>query len=370
MILITGGLGFIGTHVARALLDLGQACVVTRHRSARRAEFLADEIDRRLFVEPLDITDPDSFVELGKRHPITSVIHLAGAGIGTARALDALSENTQGLVNVLRAADAWGVSRVGIASTIGVYGGVAGNPLPEDALLPMPSGHAIPAAKKIMEILALCAAGDSAFDVVNFRIAAIWGPLGRSQSPFFAAPRLIHAAVKGEDPGFPPGRTPYAEDGIDMCYVKDCGRAIALLQTAETLNHHTYNVGNGYATTNGQVTAAIRTVVPEARTDLPTGHDPAGPGEAIFLDTTRLRQDTGYRPAYDIDRAVADYIGWLRAGHPEAQVLDQVGDGQVERGQVVGQDEHGQAADAERRPLAGGPDGSEGVHVPEIRRCR
>ena len=310
MILITGGLGFIGTHVTRALLDLGESCVVTRHRSARRAEFLADELDRRLFVEPLDIADPDSFAALGKRHPITGVVHLAGAGIGTG-ALDALSLNTQGLVNVLRAADAWGVSRVGIASTIGVYGGVDGNPLREDAPLPLPAAHMIPATKKITEILALCAAGESAFDVVNLRISAIWGPLGRSRSPFFAAPQLVHAAVKGEDPG----AMPYAEDGIDMCYVKDCGRAIALLQTAETLNHHTYNVGNGYATTNGRLAAAIRAVVPEARAEPLAGHDPAGPGTAIYLDTTRLHQDTGYRPRYDVDRAVADYVGWLRAGH-------------------------------------------------------
>lgn len=308
MILITGGLGFIGTHVARALLDLGESCVVTRHRSARRAEFLSDE--RRLFVEPLDIADPSAFTDLGKRHPITSVIHLAGAGIG-AGALDALSLNTQGLVNVLRAAEEWGVSRVGVASTIGVYGGVPGNPLREDAPLPIAAGHTIPAAKKMMEILALCAAGDSGFDVVNFRIAAIWGPLGRSRSPFFATPRLVHAAVRGEDPGL----TTYAEDGIDMCYVKDCARAIAVLQTAARLNHDTYNVGNGYATTNGQVATAIRAVVPEARASLHEGHDPAGPGEAIYLDTTRLREDTGFRPAYDVERAVADYVGWLRAGH-------------------------------------------------------
>ena len=312
MILITGGLGFIGTHVARALLDLGESCVVTRHRSARRAEFLADEA--RLFVEPLDIGDPDSFARLGRRHPISSVVHLAGAGVG-AGALDALSLNTLGLVNVLRAAEAWGVSRVGVASTIGVYGGVTDNPLREDAPLPMAAGHTIPASKKIAEILGLCAAGDSGLDVVNLRIAAIWGPLGRSASPFFATPRLVHAAVKGEDPGFPPARRPYAADGIDMCYVKDCGRAIALVQTAARLNHHTYNVGNGYATTNGQVAAAIRAVVPEARAELPEGHDPAGPGEAVYLDTTRLQEDTGFRPAYDIERAVADYVGWLRAGN-------------------------------------------------------
>jgi nucleoside-diphosphate-sugar epimerase len=40
MILITGGPGFIGSHTARALLDLGESCVLTPHRVARRPEFL------------------------------------------------------------------------------------------------------------------------------------------------------------------------------------------------------------------------------------------------------------------------------------------------------------------------------------------
>ena len=315
MILITGGLGFIGTHVARALLDLGESCVVTWHRSDRRAEFLADEMGRRVFAEQLDILDHEAVLDLGKRHPITGVIHLAGAGIGTAAALDALSLNTQGLVNVLRAAETWGVSRIAVASTIGVYGGVEGNPLREDVPLPMESGHVIPAAKKIMEILALCAAGEAGVEVVNLRIAAIWGPLGRAASPFFPIPRMVHAAATGEEPGFPADRTPYAGDGIDAFYVKDCGRAIALLQTAGTLRHHTYNVGNGYATTYGEIAAAIRGVIPEARTGVLDGHDPAGPGEPVYLDTTRLREDTGFRPDYDAGRAVGDYLGWLRAGH-------------------------------------------------------
>lgn len=305
MILILGGLGFIGTHTAQALLDLGESCVVTWRNSSHRAEFLPGAA-----VERLDLLDADALLDLGKRHPVTGVVHLAGAGLDAAP-LDALALNTQGLVNVLRAARAWGVSRVTVASTIGVYGGVPGNPLREDAPLPMESGHVIPAAKKIMEILGRCAADDLGLEVVNLRIAAIWGPLGRAASPFFPVPRMVHAAVNGEDPGFPPDRAPHADDGIDACYVKDCGRAIALLQTAPRLRHGTYNVGNGYATTNGRLAAAIRAVIPDARTGVVDG----GSGDPLHLDTTRLREDTGFEPAYDAERAVADYVAWLQAGH-------------------------------------------------------
>jgi UDP-glucose 4-epimerase len=55
--------------------------------------------------------------------------------------------------------------------------------------------------------------------------------------------------------------------------------------------------------------------VPSARFELPEDSGPAGPGPQVCLDISRLRADTGYQPAYDTGRAIADYIAWLRAGH-------------------------------------------------------
>lgn len=60
-----------------------------------------------------------------------------------------------------------------------------------------------------------------------------------------------------------------------------------------------------------EVIAAIKKVVPDARVEVPTGE----PGQQSYLDITRLQQDTGYRPDYDTERAVADYVAWLRAGN-------------------------------------------------------
>jgi UDP-glucose 4-epimerase len=218
-----------------------------------------------------------------------------------------------GLLNVFEAAQDWGVERVGVASTIGVYGGVtAEGPLGEDTPLPMTSGHVIPAFKKIGELLTDHLAGATGTDIVNYRIAAIWGPLGRAAAPFFPAPQLVRAAAHGTAPDLSSLRFPvYAEDSVDLCYVKDCGRAIALLQLADQLNHRTYNVASGRATTNAEVIAAIKKVVPDAQIELPTG----GTGQRSYLDITRIQQDTGYQPAYDTERAAADYIAWLRAGN-------------------------------------------------------
>jgi UDP-glucose 4-epimerase len=89
MILVTGGLGFVGSHATRALLP-GD---------------LAGEGGRRVFLEQADVADLDALLDIGTRHKITGIVHLP---------------------------------RVGVASTIGVYGGVAAEgPLAEDTPLPM-----------------------------------------------------------------------------------------------------------------------------------------------------------------------------------------------------------------------------------------
>ncbi|MFI6736422.1 NAD-dependent epimerase/dehydratase family protein [Nonomuraea sp. NPDC050451] len=315
MILITGGLGFIGTHTAQALLDLGESCVLVQRRPAVLPERFANA---PVVVEQADLTDEAALLAVGERHKITGIVHLAGSipwPPGAYQPLEGADKSVRSLLNVFRAASEWQVARLGLASTIGVYGGVTGEgALREDLPLPMTSPHPIPAFKKIGELLGDHLAGAMDLDVVHYRIGAIWGPLGHTRSPFFAAPQLVHAAAHGVEPDLSALRAgAYAEDGIDLCYVKDCGRALALLQLADRLAHRTYNVASGRATTNGEVAAAIRKLVPDARVGLPEGRDPAA--RDTWLDITRLREDTGYEPAYDTERAVADYLAWLRAGN-------------------------------------------------------
>lgn len=319
MILVTGGLGFIGSHTTRALLDLGESCVLVQRRKPVLPDDLAG-LDGRVFTERADVTDLAALLEAGTRHRITGLVHLAGSvpwPPGAAEPVDGARMAIGSLLNVLEAARTWQVPRVAIASTIGVYGGATGpNPLREDVPLPMAAGHVIPAFKKIGELLSDYLADATGIEVINLRISP-WGPGGNPMSPFTAAPQLVHAAARGTAPDFSALRSPaYADDGFDMCYVKDCARAIALLQLAPRLNHRTYNVAAGQVLTNREVAAAVAAVVPDARIELPEGRSPAGSGQGICLDISRLRQDTGYQPAYDTQSAVADYLTWLRAGHP------------------------------------------------------
>jgi UDP-glucose 4-epimerase len=314
MILITGGLGSIGSHTARAVLDLGESVVLTAHRSTRLPEYLAGEPGGRVIVEPLDATNEAGFLDIGKRHEITGIVHLAAGRYDLPDPVEYLRAETLGLLNALKAATAWGVRRVSVASSIGVYAGVDEVPWREDAPLPAVAPHQIHAFKKTAELFTTLTGDSAGFDAVCLRIGTIWGPLGLPDSPFFALPRLLSAAVWGEDPDLTPPRPPaYAEDGGDLCYVKDCGRAIALLMLAERLNHRVYNVSSGRLVRNSEVVAAIHAAVPGASIELPGGRNPNRPPDN-YLDTTRLREDTGFQPEWDVERAVPDYAGWLK-GH-------------------------------------------------------
>jgi UDP-glucose 4-epimerase len=319
MILVTGGLGFVGLHTTRALLEAGETCVLVQRREPVLPDDLAGEAGRRVFCERADDTDLAALLDIGARHKITGIVHLAGSvpwPPGADEPVTGARKAVGSLLNVVQAASEWQVPRVGMASTVGVYGGVTAEPpYREDQPLPMTAGHVIPAFKKAGELLSDYLAGATGIEILSYRISP-WGPGGNPFSSFMALPQLVHAAARGTAPDFSALRSPaYGDDGLDVCYVKDCARAIALLQLAPRLNHRTYNIASGRVVTNREVAAAVKELVPDARIELPEGRSPAGSGQPAWLDIARLREDTGYQPAYDTGRAVMDYLAWLREGH-------------------------------------------------------
>jgi nucleoside-diphosphate-sugar epimerase len=305
MILVTGGLGMIGAHTASALADLGQEVVVTAHHRAEVPSFLAG----RVTVEPLDVTDRDAFLALGQRHDISDIVHLAGT-IPAGDPVCFFRTDTAGLLNALDAARTWGVRRFAVASSLGVYIGRTETRWHEELALPAAElPHLIVAFKKAAEPLTTHSLQGTAIQPVVLRIGSTWGPLMDPESPFNYIPPYVSAVLRGAQP-----RPLYAGDGGDSCYAPDAGRAIALLTTAQTLRHNTYNVSSGRPFTNRELADALQAITPGLRLGLLPGRQ-NGPGEDPYLDITRLARDTGFAPAFDMAAAVTDYVAW-RAGHP------------------------------------------------------
>ena len=73
MILVTGGLGFIGSHTVQALLDVGEECVLVQRRAG------ASPFHLPVRVEQGDVTDREGLRDIAKRHGVTGIVHMAGS---------------------------------------------------------------------------------------------------------------------------------------------------------------------------------------------------------------------------------------------------------------------------------------------------
>jgi UDP-glucose 4-epimerase len=312
MILITGGLGFIGLHTARSFLDAGESVVLTQHRVRREPEFLQNEIGKRAFIEKLEVTSAHDVIDLTRRHKVTGIVHLAVPGLGDLSPAEDFRVNMTGLINVLEAGRLCEVRRVGLASSMAVYAGLPAGPFREDALLPISSGNPTETFKKSMEILGMHYAVRTGLDVVMLRIGSPYGPLYHSLAA--ATSRMCHAAAKKVAVDFKGARSgpPYEDDEVGAFYVKDCASAILRLQMADKLSHRIYNIGGDRPIRYREFAETVISLAPGTQINLQRGSGPRHrPGAYMNID--RIKNDVGYRPEYELAKGVAEYINWLRS---------------------------------------------------------
>lgn len=322
MILITGAFGYIGQHVARRFVDIGEQVVATFHRNRVEASFLKEEIGRSVFPERIDIADSADWLRLGAAYPITGIVHMAAPGVDNNRLPPhkEFQTNIQGLYNALQFGEAWKVRRLTITSSAAVFAGVPEGPFREDTALPIePSAWADSGTeiyKKVMESLGAYHAVVAGLDVVSARISTYWGPCychGRTRRPQQQILAMCRAVLNGTAPDFGnlAGGSPFAESGADMTYVKDGAKAVQMVHSAPKLSHRIYHVSSGRFTTMAEVAAALGEIAPDFRVSLQRGTGPGWKPNAQ-LDNGRLVEDTGFTPDFPLPRALADYIDWLR----------------------------------------------------------
>lgn len=310
MILITGAMGFVGLHVAESLLASDRQVVLGKFRSNTHSDVIAKHLNADAFVEHLDLTDQRTLMEIGSKYNITGILHLA-ASVGGSDPIEEIGKLGSSLTNLFRAASEWSVNRLVLASTIGVYGGVRVERLDESLPLYLEAGHQIPAFKKVSEILGYYFSTRSDVEVVTARLGGIWGPRKKRKNNMPAV--LLDAALQKTAPRFEDllFDTTFAEDGYDALYVKDAARALALLQTAETLEYDTYNIGSGRAVVNEEYVEAVKRVFPAFEAQLTPGRSDGAVDPLQCLDVSRLYGDTGFAPQFHVDDAMSDYAGWL-----------------------------------------------------------
>ena len=314
MILVVGGLnGFIGSNTTEALVDQGQDCVVTRHENAEVPGFLQKHIDhRRVLVESADSISIADLRKIGEKHKIDGIVNVAGGFASGEGPLRGLKGYFDMLDATFRVAQEWKVKRVTFSSTGGMYLGLSGT-VDEDHPIALQSMFPILAYQKIVEVAADQFAKKTGISTICARLMGMFGPFDGARLGLPA--RLVHAAVSGSPPSFEDVFFGNADDAVDLLYIKDMTRAIALLQMAEKLQYDVYNIASGKATPNRELVDAVKRVVPGFKVDLPPGRFPFPP--LPLPDTKRLQAETGFSPKFDTQSAIRHYLDWLKAGNPK-----------------------------------------------------
>jgi UDP-glucose 4-epimerase len=315
--LITGGAGFIGSHLAEALIAQGHDVTVIDDLSTGYVKNLATVASSpRLRTHWASILEEERLPEFVDEADI--VYHLAaavGVRLILERPVETIETNVLGTDRVLRCA-AKGSKRVVIASTSEVYGKNENAPFKEDddcVLGPtVKSRWSYACSKAIDEFLGLAYVRSAGLPAVIVRYFNTIGPrqLGRYG---MVVPRFVRQALKSEP------ITVYGdgEQSRSFTDVADTVRAtMALSMSAEAIGG-VFNIGNGHEITVNELAARVKTLTGSASPIVHVPYEQAY--EQGFEDTRRrvpdiskLRATIGFAPEFDLDASLRKVIAYYR----------------------------------------------------------
>jgi nucleoside-diphosphate-sugar epimerase len=319
-VLITGGTGFVGAHLARALAGRGVTAVLLDVAPPDRemAWLLAPVMDR-LRVERGSVTDGPLLRQVCEQHGVADVVHIGGivsSDYLLRRPEEALTVNVGGTVQVLETMRACGLRRLVYFSSVGVLPARQYEPI--DARHPVilpdsgPSTGFYGASKLAGE--AFCLAHAQAFEteLAIIRPSAVYG-FGM-RVPNFIKP-MVEGAVRGQPVCFDHG----AEVSRDYTHVADVVQLTqrALDAAPAALRERVFYGATGRAlTAAGRVAEIVRRVIPGAQVTIESGLTEEDRWKSAFrgvLDIEPARQRLGYEPHYAaLEDGVREYAATYR----------------------------------------------------------
>lgn len=319
--LVTGGAGFVGSHLVAALLDRGDdVTVLDNLRTGHRAAVPAGV---RLVVADLADAGPlDSLLGEGSWDAVFHFASLSQVGESMRMPMRYLLDNAANGIRLIDACVRHGVGRFVLSSTAALFNLDSAEPIPEDA--PIDPQSAYGDSKWMLE-RALRWAGQVhglRFACLRYFNAAGADPAGRlgedHRPESHLIPLVIDAALGRRPPLDVFGDDYPTEDGTcirDYVHVSDL--ATAHLLALEALDHGTvvWNLGNGAGHSVKQVIASVEQV---SGLRVPYQVVARRPGDAaVLVASSKLARQAGWRPAHgDLNAIVATAFAWRKA-HPD-----------------------------------------------------
>lgn len=311
-ILITGGAGFIGSHLCDGLLARGHRVVVLDNESTgdRRnvpseATFLAG-----------DVRDPDA-VHGAFATGIDVVCHIAGQAsirLSYDNPATDLGVNVEGTVNVLRACIDAGVSRLLFASSMTVYGQPATVPTPESTPAVPVSYYGVTkyAAERYVHVTAQRTDLTTPLRATSFRMFNVYGPRQRLDNPYqgvlaiFLGQLLRSERVTVHGDG---------EQSRDFVHVSDVVRAWADALDEPASFGRVYNIGSGTPTSVNTLLDTLLANRGLDRHSYPVDSAPAQQGDirVSTADISRITAELGWQPTKTLAEGLVDTVAWAES---------------------------------------------------------
>jgi len=316
-VLITGGAGFVGSHLAEALLARGDEVCALDNLSTGSIDNIAHLKSHPKFSYTIDtVTNEPILAELVDRSDV--VVHLAAA-VGVKLIVEApvhtIETNVHGTEVVLKLANKK-KKLVLIASTSEVYGKSTDVPFREDADLVLGPSHkhrwAYACSKLIDEFLALAYWKERKLPVIIVRLFNTVGPRQTGQYGM-VIPNFVRQALAG----LPITVFGDGQQSRSFTYVGDVVRAVVALIDEPRAIGHVFNIGNGFEITIGDLAERIRTLTGSRSEIVKIPYDQAY--EAGFEDMPRRVPDiskikalVGYAPTVELDEILTRVIEHFR----------------------------------------------------------
>lgn len=303
--LVTGGAGFIGSHLVETLVAQGHSVRVVDNFDTGKRETLQSLSGSFDFIEG-SIADPAIVRKAMKG--IDYVLHQAARGSVPRSVEDPAGTheaNITGTLQVLIGARDAGVRRVVCASSSSVYGETPELPKHE-GMIPAPvSPYGL--SKLTLEHYCSLFTKVYGLETVALRYFNVFGP---RQNPFLQYAAVIPLFITRMIAGKPCVIYGDGEQTRDFTYVADCVKANLLACAAPGAAGKIYNIACGGQISVNQLHQALRSVIP---TGVDSVHEPARAGDIkhSFADITRARKELGFQPQYSLQKGLQLTVNWF-----------------------------------------------------------
>ena len=306
--LITGGAGFIGSHLAEALVAAGRSVRILDDLSTGQVENLAHIVPAPELIHG-SVTDLAAVERAVAGCDV--VFHLAALASVAKSVEDPVASHAAcatGTLNVLHAAQKAGVRRVVYAGSASAYGN-ASDEAGQDEDTPLMALSPYAATKLAGEFYAEAFAHTYGLETVRLRFFNVYGPRQRADSPYSGVIAIFAAALAA-------GRTPTVHgDGLqsrDFVYVSDVVQSLTRAADTPNVSGRVYNVGTGGSVTLLELIAELNAIL--GTNAVPThGAARAGDVRHSRAKIGRIREDLEYAPTVPFAEGLRNTLNWYHA---------------------------------------------------------